>query len=111
MTKKWKIDDIATWGPSRHEIGATIPESGTADDYETGGWRVERPILDPLKCNNCMICFFACPDSSIIVEEGKMKGFDLKHCKGCGLCMSVCPRNAIEMKNEIEAREEEEVKK
>ncbi len=106
--KKWQIDDIDTWGPSRHELGATIPRSGTADDYNTGGWRVERPVRDREKCNDCMICFFACPDSSVVVEDGKMAEIDLEHCKGCGLCAAVCPRDAIEMTDELEARRKEE---
>lgn len=106
--KKWKIEDIDTWGPSRHELGATIPESGTADDYETGGWRTERPDRDEEKCNDCMICFFACPDSSIVVKDGKLAEIDLMHCKGCGLCAAVCPRDAIEMMNEIIACKLEE---
>lgn len=105
---KWDYKDISEWGPERHEIGATIPESGTADDYETGGWRSDRPKRYLEKCNDCMICYWACPDSSIIVEEGKMVGFDLKHCKGCGICSSVCPRDAIEMGNEIIACKLEE---
>ncbi|GBE57442.1 pyruvate synthase subunit PorD [bacterium BMS3Abin01] len=106
--KKWDYHDIAQWGPGRHELGATIPVSGTADDYDTGGWRSERPLRDREKCNDCMICFFACPDSSVIVEDGKMATIDLKHCKGCGICAQVCPRDAIELKNEIIARKLEE---
>ncbi len=108
MSKKWNFEDIATWGPGRHEPGATIPDSGTADEYETGGWRTDRPVRDREKCNDCMICFFGCPDSAIIVKEGRMAAIDLKHCKGCGICAQVCPRDAIEMRNEIEARKEEE---
>jgi len=106
--KKWDYSDIDNWGPDRHEQGAIIPESGTADDYETGGWRTNRPMRDLEKCNDCMICYFACPDSSIVVENGKMQDFDLKHCKGCGICAEVCPRDAIEMLNEIKACKLEE---
>jgi len=107
--KKWDYSDIGNWGPGKHEMGAIIPESGTADDYETGGWRTERPVRDMEKCTSCMICFFGCPDSSIIVKEGKMQQeFDLKHCKGCGICAQVCPRDAIEMHNEIKVCKLEE---
>ena len=95
--EKWDISDIQKWGPGRHEIGATIPESGNADDYETGGWRTERPLRDREKCNDCMICFFACPDSSIRVENDKMVNIDLEHCKGCGICAKECPTKAIVM--------------
>lgn len=106
--QKWDFHDIANWGPGRHELGATIPESGTADDYDTGGWRTDRPVRDRDKCNDCMICYWACPDSSIEVEEDKMTGFDLKHCKGCGICAAVCPQDAIEMNNEIKVCKLEE---
>jgi pyruvate ferredoxin oxidoreductase delta subunit len=106
--KKWDYSDIEHWGPDRHEPGAAIPVSGTADDYETGGWRSERPIRDREKCNDCMICYFACPDSSIVVKDSTMQEIDLKHCKGCGICAQVCPRDAIEMKNEIIACKLEE---
>lgn len=106
--KKWDFKDIETWGPGKHEPGATIPESGTADQYETGGWRTDRPVRDIEKCTDCMICYWACPDSSIVVKEGKLVGIDLKHCKGCGICAEVCPKDALEMKNEIKVRKEEE---
>ena len=108
MNKKWNYEGIENWGPGKHEPGATIPQSGTADDYETGGWRTDRPVHILDKCNHCMICYWACPDSSIIVEDGKMVDFDLKHCKGCGICRAVCPRDAIEMSNELIACKLEE---
>ncbi|MHB0914316.1 MAG: 4Fe-4S binding protein [Thermoleophilia bacterium] len=108
MSKKWDYKDIQDWGPGKHEAGATIPESGTADDYDTGGWRTDRPIRDLEKCNDCMICYWGCPDSAIVVEDGKMVDFVLRHCKGCGICKQVCPRDAIEMGNEIIACKLEE---
>ena len=108
MTKKWDITGIKDWGPEKHELGATIPAPGTGDDYETGGWRVIRPVLDPEKCNDCMICFWSCPDSSVVVKESKMLGIELKHCKGCGICAQVCPRDALGMENELELRKDEE---
>jgi len=56
-----------------------------------------------------MICWIYCPDSSILVEDGKMIGFDYKHCKGCGICAAECPTKAIEMRDENEFREKEGV--
>ena len=38
-----------------------------------------------------MLCYFYCPDASIIIEDGKAVGIDLKHCKGCGICAKECP--------------------
>jgi pyruvate ferredoxin oxidoreductase delta subunit len=47
-----------------------------------------------------MLCYFYCPDASIIVENGKAVGIDLLHCKGCGICAKECPASAIAMKSE-----------
>jgi len=78
-------------------IGGLIVEPGNSEKYITGGWRTYRPVLDKDKCIHCMICWIYCPDSSIVVEAGKMTGFDLDHCKGCGICAFECPKKAIEM--------------
>ncbi len=97
---KWDISDIASWGPERHELGATIPEAGNSAFYETGGWRTFLPVLIPERCDGCMLCYFYCPDASVIVEDGKVTSFDLIHCKGCGICARECPSNAIVMKTD-----------
>lgn len=92
-------------------IGGVICEAGNSEEYETGSWRTYRPIWDEEKCKHCMLCFIYCPDSAIIVEDGKMLGIDLFHCKGCGICAEECPDkfNAIEMvlESEIEEGEDE----
>jgi len=93
----WDISDVDEWGPDRHELGATIPEAGNSVWNETGGWRTYLPIIDSEKCTGCMLCYFYCPDASIIVEGGKAVGVDLAHCKGCGICARECPADAIEM--------------
>ena len=89
--------------------GGLILEAGSAEQYDTGSWRSQRPVRDEQKCTHCMICWIYCPDSSILVEDGKMIGFDYKHCKGCGICAAECPTKAIEMRDENEFREKEEV--
>ena len=86
-------------------IGGLIVEAGNAVEYQTGGWRAFRPTVDFEKCIHCLTCWIYCPDSSIIVEEEKLRGFDLDHCKGCGICSSVCPVDAIEMVEEAEFKE------
>jgi pyruvate ferredoxin oxidoreductase delta subunit len=52
-----------------------------------------------------MVCWFFCPDSSILVSQGKVVGVDLEHCKGCGICAAVCPVKirAISMVEEAQA--------
>jgi len=47
---------------------------------------------------------------SIVVEDGRMTGFDYYHCKGCGICAEVCPVKAIAMTVEAEAARKEESK-
>lgn len=104
---KWDFSRIKEWTWREHPHGATIPEGGTADYYETGGWRSIRPVLDKEKCINCFFCFIYCPDSAVVVEKGEMTGFNLKHCKGCGICANECPKDAISMISEAEALERE----
>ena len=86
-------------------IGGVITDAGNTVEYETGGWRSHRPIIDMDKCSHCMICWVYCPDSSIMVNDGKVTGVDLAHCKGCGICAHECPRKAITMIEEATAEE------
>lgn len=83
-------------------LGGLIIEAGNSVEYKTGGWRAFRPVRDVEKCIHCMICWVFCPDSSILVENEKMVGFNLEHCKGCGLCAQQCPTDCIEMVEETE---------
>jgi len=90
------------------ELGGTILGGGTSDAYVTGGWRTFRPVLDRTKCTNCLTCWIYCPDSAIIVKDGKHAGFNLRHCKGCGICAEECPKKvqAISMVEETEFKSE-----
>ena len=90
-------------------IGGMILEAGNAVKYLTGGWRAFRPIWDGDRCIHCLQCWVMCPDSSIMVNDGKMTGIDLVHCKGCGICAEVCPPKVkcIEMVEEAKAAETE----
>ena len=93
---------LKTW--KEVPIGGLILEAGNAKNYETGSWRSMRPIRDESKCVHCLTCWMFCPDSSIVVKEGKNMGFALSHCKGCGICAQECPKKCIEMKDENELR-------
>ena len=86
--------------------GGIMPNPGNAAEYNTGDWRTDRPIWDSEKCISCLICWMFCPDSSIIVQDGKMVGIDYDHCKGCGICAEECPPKvrALEMKPEADFR-------
>jgi pyruvate ferredoxin oxidoreductase delta subunit len=97
---RWDIDDIDEWGPEKHQLGATIPCAGNSEEFETGGWRSQVPEIDTAACTGCMLCYFYCPDASIIIRDAKAAEIDLKHCKGCGICARECPEHAIVMKSE-----------
>jgi pyruvate ferredoxin oxidoreductase delta subunit len=77
-----------------------IVKAGNAREYNTGDWRTQKPIIDRELCTDCLTCWVNCPDSSIIVEDGKFKEFDYGHCKGCAICVGVCPKKAISMESE-----------
>jgi pyruvate ferredoxin oxidoreductase delta subunit len=79
--------------------GGVIPEPGTSASYHTGSWRTFRPVWKPEQCIHCLFCFIYCPDSAVIVADGKFKEFDYRYCKGCGICARECPAKikAIEM--------------
>ena len=97
---------LKTW--KEIPIGGLITEAGNTQDYETGSWRSHRPIIDMDRCSHCMICWVYCPDSSIVVKDGKLEGIDYSHCKGCGICAHECPRKAITMVEEASAKEGEQ---
>jgi pyruvate ferredoxin oxidoreductase delta subunit len=81
-----------------------VLKGGTAADFSTGGWRSDRPNFVEKNCIQCFICWIVCPDSSVIVDGGKVTGFDYDHCKGCGICDNECPtkpdKRAITMEKE-----------
>jgi len=94
--------------PTWHElpIGGLMIEPGSAEAYRTGDWRTERPVIDLEKCTSCLLCWMFCPDSSILLENGKVVGVDYDHCKGCGICAKECPPrvSAITMVPEADFR-------
>jgi 2-oxoacid:acceptor oxidoreductase delta subunit (pyruvate/2-ketoisovalerate family) len=87
-------------------IGGAIVEAGNAIQYQTGGWRAFRPVIDWDSCSKCLMCWLYCPDASMVVEDGEFKGVALEYCKGCGICAEVCPAKCIEMHEESEFVEE-----
>jgi pyruvate ferredoxin oxidoreductase delta subunit len=89
-------------------IGGIIPEGGNSHSYNVSGWRTFRPVFIPENCIHCLFCWIYCPDSAVIIKDGKMTGFDYDHCKGCGICAYECPakKKAIEMKLEEEFAKE-----
>ncbi len=72
-------------------LGGVLCDPGNSVEYDTGGWRTQRPLWSEAKCTNCLLCWINCPDSAIIVVDAKLQGIDEPHCKGCGICAEECP--------------------
>lgn len=82
--------------------GTIVTEPGSARQYETGGWRSRRPILDLSKCNKCGLCYIFCPDMAIDMEAEGYPTVSMFYCKGCGICAAECPKDVITMVEENE---------
>ena len=97
-----KISEIITESISWKDItpAGNVYGGGTSSEFNTGEWRVRKPIFIEDKCKQCLLCAPVCPDSSIPVEDKKRSEFNYMHCKGCGICAKVCPFDAIEMVKE-----------
>ena len=94
----FKSETEVTW--KNLEIGSIVIEPGSASQYETGGWRSQRPIYDTSKCIKCGICYIFCPEGCIEQDtEGYFKA-NLFYCKGCGICARECWTQAITMVGE-----------
>ena len=85
---------LVSWKEITH--GSHVFEAGSAKNFKTGDWRSHMPIFKEENCKQCMLCFPVCPDSAIVLENGKMTGFNLDFCKGCLVCKATCPFKAIE---------------
>ena len=90
-------------GSSRLTLGGAVIASGNSEDFNTGSWRTIAPAWQEEKCKHCMLCFVACPDSCIPVDNSKRSDFSLYHCKGCGICARICNFGAISFSKEDKA--------
>ncbi len=99
MTKKnVKSETELTWRDL--EIGCIVTEPGSASQYQTGGWRSQKPIFDKSKCNKCGLCFIYCPEGCITQTAEGLYEPNMYYCKGCGICAHECARKAITIKDE-----------
>ena len=101
--RKWDVSRVDQQSYKVLPLGGVNPDGGNSVDYITGGWRSERPVWNEEACKHCLLCWVMCPDSSILVQDGKMTGIDYDHCKGCGICVHECKFGTLEMVSEAEA--------
>jgi pyruvate ferredoxin oxidoreductase delta subunit len=83
--------------PSDHPFRQPLAQGMTGAAGLTGDWRLQRPVLDPSKCNGCLLCWILCPDGVVAKDT---RAIDYEYCKGCGICAKECPRKAITMVRE-----------
>jgi len=95
-----KSESELTWKDL--DIGSIVAQPGSASQYETGGWRSQRPILDIEPCNRCGLCYIYCPEGCIEQSEDGYFRANLFYCKGCGICATECPKKVITMIDEEE---------
>ena len=84
------------------EIGSIVTEPGSASQYQTGGWRTQKPIHDTNKCIKCGICYIFCPEGCVKQNADGYFEANLDYCKGCGICARECWTQAITMVEEEE---------
>ena len=52
-------------------------------------------------CIGCDLCFYLCPDISIVKEGDRIYSVKTDYCKGCSICATVCPRHVIEVEDRL----------
>ena len=60
-------------------------------------------LSDPEACTSCGECVKTCPETAIILQDGKPMINDLT-CTGCGACIPSCPVDALDQQGLTEAQ-------
>ncbi len=104
-----KLEPRKQWLPTYQQLppGGVLVEGkteagligpGSFIENKVSGWATFRPVRDKEKCTMCLLCWFYCPEGTIvrISDRGDlMTNYD--YCKGCGVCANECPVDAIKM--------------
>jgi MinD superfamily P-loop ATPase len=69
--------------------------------YLYGEKMIEKPIIDPEKCQGCGLCVSVCVCGALVLVEKTVTIINVEDCGWCGLCELVCPNGAISCPYEI----------
>jgi len=62
----------------------------------------EIAVVDPLRCNGCLLCTQVCPfsavDSELTRDGRRIAVVNESACKGCGLCVAACRPGAVNLR-------------
>ncbi len=84
------------------------PETRKKDFHEVNKGFDRQGAIDEAKrcfycgsCIGCDLCFYLCPDISIVKEGDRRYSVKTDYCKGCSICATVCPRHVIEVEERL----------
>jgi pyruvate ferredoxin oxidoreductase gamma subunit len=101
---KPRDDRVITVAPQDAVVGApNIIAPGNAAQRLTGSWRLERPEIDYDVCSGCRLCYLACPEGAMTLNDSGKPVIDYDHCKGCMICWQLCPLHGITRRQEVDA--------
>ncbi len=103
------LEPMKLWLPAYQQmpVGGALVEGkteaglvgpGSFIENKVSGWATFRPVRDRDKCTRCLLCWFYCPEGTIvrISDRGDLvTNYD--YCKGCGVCANECPADAVKM--------------
>ncbi len=62
---------------------------------------VEKPVIDPEKCNGCGLCVAVCAGGGLMLVDNVATVDPSVNCDWCTVCEAVCPTGAISCPYEI----------
>ena len=84
-------------------IPFAVYQEGAGEKRGTGDWRIYKPVMHHGLCAACHICWAACPDAAIHLNEAEKPVINYALCKGCLICWQSCPNEgAVEKVRNME---------
>jgi uncharacterized protein (DUF362 family)/Pyruvate/2-oxoacid:ferredoxin oxidoreductase delta subunit len=101
-------------------VGGSISDFVLIDPHIPSNWKFQiipdplgrligrfvwlHPVVDQLRCVQCLQCVTSCPVQAISQNEGRKLEFNYRECINCLCCQEMCPEGAIKQKGSVIAR-------